>query len=41
MPSPTQKLSDSERDQVVVSLLQCSVDGVPRRGAIKEVAAKF
>ncbi|KAG2777192.1 hypothetical protein PC129_g19760 [Phytophthora cactorum] len=41
MPSPTQNLSDSERDQVVVSLLQCSVDGVPRRGAIKEVAAKF
>ncbi|KAG3237861.1 hypothetical protein PI124_g17162 [Phytophthora idaei] len=42
MPSPTRRreLSDSERDQVVVSLLQCSVDGVPRRGAIKEVAAK-
>ncbi|KAG3159177.1 hypothetical protein PI126_g7513 [Phytophthora idaei] len=43
MPSPTRRreLSDSERDQVVASLLQCSVDGVPRRGAIKEVAAKF
>ncbi|KAG3020594.1 hypothetical protein PC121_g10816 [Phytophthora cactorum] len=43
MPSPTRmrELSDSKRDQVVVSLLQCSVDGVPRRGAIKEVTAKF
>ncbi|KAG3008451.1 hypothetical protein PC121_g3250 [Phytophthora cactorum] len=43
MPSPTRRreLSDSERDQVVVSLLQCTVDEVPRRGAIKEVAAKF
>ncbi|KAG3108112.1 hypothetical protein PI124_g19422 [Phytophthora idaei] len=43
MLSPTRRreLSDSERDQVVVSLLQCSVDGVSRRGAIKEVAAKF
>ncbi|KAG6946187.1 hypothetical protein JG687_00016853 [Phytophthora cactorum] len=43
MPSPTRRreLSVSERDQVVVSLLQCSVDRVPRRGAIKEVPAKF
>ncbi|KAG3249378.1 hypothetical protein PI124_g5944 [Phytophthora idaei] len=43
MSSPTRRreLSVSERDQVVVSLLQCSVDRVPRRGAIKEVPAKF
>ncbi|KAG2822335.1 hypothetical protein PC129_g19417 [Phytophthora cactorum] len=43
MPPPTRRreLSDSERDQVVVSLLQCSIDRVPRRGAIKEVAVKF
>ncbi|KAG3014071.1 hypothetical protein PC123_g11545 [Phytophthora cactorum] len=43
MPPPTQRreLSDSERDQAVVSLLECSVDGVPCRGAIKEMSAKF
>lgn len=40
-PKQRRELTDSERAQVVLSLLQRSVEGVPRRGAIKEVAAKF
>ncbi|KAG6615544.1 uncharacterized protein IUM83_05140 [Phytophthora cinnamomi] len=35
------ELTDIEREQVIVSLLQRSVNGVPRRGAVKEVAEKF
>ncbi|KAG7386277.1 hypothetical protein PHYPSEUDO_000491 [Phytophthora pseudosyringae] len=34
-------MSDSGREQVILSLLQCTVEGVPRRSAVKEVAAKF
>jgi len=45
MPSTSspnrRELTDHERGQVLVSLLQRSVDGVPRKGAIKEVAVKF
>ncbi|ETN00425.1 hypothetical protein PPTG_24267 [Phytophthora nicotianae INRA-310] len=34
-------LSECERDRVAVELLKRSVEGVPRAGAIKEVATKF
>jgi transposase-like protein len=40
-PPPRRELTDSERDQAIIALLQRSVDGVPRRGSVKEVAAKF
>lgn len=36
-PTKRRELSDSDREQV----LQRSVDGVPRKGAMKEVAGKF
>ncbi|KAG3207206.1 hypothetical protein PC128_g218 [Phytophthora cactorum] len=40
-PTKRRELSDSEREQVVMSLLQRLVEGVPRRGAINEVATLF
>ncbi|KAG6616384.1 Transposase, Tc1-like protein [Phytophthora cinnamomi] len=35
------ELTDIDREQVIVSLLQRSVNGVPRRGAVKGVAEKY
>ncbi|KAG3136277.1 hypothetical protein PI126_g17884 [Phytophthora idaei] len=37
-PTKRRELSDSEHEHVLMSLLQRSVEGVPRRGAINQVA---
>ncbi|KAG7381193.1 hypothetical protein PHYPSEUDO_006318 [Phytophthora pseudosyringae] len=45
MPTPSpirrRELTDSEREQVIIAVLLRSVEGMPSKGAINEVAAQF